>query len=193
MTEMTKGGGAAPTSPNVERRESLTDTSLRREVNELKTQLKEVEKRSEREIKALNQEVGLGHFIPSAFRLLIGLPLTGFGARELGGEQDLRRRRARHRTGEVQVTRRQVHRSRLVLVIAATGEWDIDCARRRRRLLRDVWTTRSRTRRLPHLWVDLFLAEPDLTLMLSLPNSRWLSSLSHQGQSSWRLTHALRS
>lgn len=34
-----------------------TDGTLRREVDELKTQLKEAEKRSEREIKALNQEV----------------------------------------------------------------------------------------------------------------------------------------
>lgn len=58
MTEMSKGGNVATTSPAVDRRESLTDTSLRREVDELKTQLKEVEKRSEREIMALNQEVG---------------------------------------------------------------------------------------------------------------------------------------
>jgi CAP-Gly domain-containing linker protein 1 len=57
MTEMSKGGNIAPASPALDRRESLTDSSLRREVDELKTQLKEIEKRSEREIKALNQEV----------------------------------------------------------------------------------------------------------------------------------------
>ena len=59
MTEMSSGSNAPSPAVN-EGRESaqlLSAVPLQREVDELKTKLKEAEKRSEREIKALNQEV----------------------------------------------------------------------------------------------------------------------------------------
>lgn len=57
MAEMSSG--AKPSSPLLERRGSsqLAEGPLRREVDDLKTKLRDAEKRAEREIKALNQEV----------------------------------------------------------------------------------------------------------------------------------------
>ncbi|GAA5867390.1 hypothetical protein JCM1840_002120 [Sporobolomyces johnsonii] len=59
MNEMNSSTAASQAaSPAVDRRASLaSDATLRREVEELKSQLKEVQRKSEREIKALNQEV----------------------------------------------------------------------------------------------------------------------------------------
>ena len=79
---------------------SEPDADLRREVDELRSRLDEADKRAQREIKALNQEVSLCNSANNDMRLI--RHNAGIRARVASRVQDLPGGRARDRAEQVQ-------------------------------------------------------------------------------------------